>query len=500
LYNKSANLISDLDQGSTWGEIASDLFNYQIIHGFGWSFSFVSIVFSSLLLSASFICALSGAVKIAAIIAGLWNFIVVVISPRTGIVLILALQIWDTALNPEEESGYNWLSPVRVLTALCIVAFIINNLWHSEERIKGVREPLFLFLSFAIVGLIPGIAAEDRFRSLMATSKLLILLGFVWVGIRVLSKPKTIIQAMCIAVIGAGTGSLFILVSGIATRAEAEHRLALAGLGVNTLGVSLGLFIIVAIGLLVFRRSILFVAISSASSLIMMATLLRTGTRSPLVAIPLSLILGSLLVYRKQVHKTLILTIFVSLLIGGVFVWSLKSGFVRGDLRDRILSIFESKTFSENVRLSLWKESLNIYSKNPFGVGPGNEIYAFYKFSTSGRSALESHNTFFSVLIEYNIFGLLIFVIAMMWVAIKIFTIKIKPLKLIAIMIFIYLMFNSMKGSIVGNRLMWQPTMLILIFTEIDMRLHEQACQKQIDNDEVVYSEDIEITAYQGNM
>jgi len=405
----------------------------------------------------------------AAVIAGVWALGVVLVSPRAGVALVLCTEVWDIVSNPETGSGYEWVSVGRVLTILVVASYGLRWLFGRRPRIIAGRRAVLLLTGFVLWGMFTVLWAFDQPMAIWTVIKLVIQLGLLIVGADLLTDRKLLSQVFLMTAVGGVIGGMFMLYGDATVRSTSEFRLAVGGIGINSVAVSVGTAVMAAMGLVMLRRSPLMIAIAIGCTIVLMLVVLRTGTRSVLLGIPIAVVAGAAVGYWRKFHKLLLISVVVGVISGGSLYWASTSDFVRGKLRDRLFSSFETETFESNVRLTLWLEALQFYVRNPLGVGAGNESVAV-ALTRGGYGPLEAHNSFVSVLIEYNVIGLGLFSLAIFFTGWSALRIRDPALRAAATMMFVFAVLQALKGSIQENRLLWLPLMIVLAMAECDMR------------------------------
>ena len=273
---------------------------------------------------------------------------------------------------------------------------------------------------------------------------------------------------LILVVVGTSSAGLFALFGGISLTAGAESRLAVAGAGINSLATSIGVAIVGGIGLFLLTRSILAKLFLGACCIAMMLVSLRAGTRSVLIGVPLSLMFGAVLAYWRKIHKVFMLSLVIAVISFGSLYWASSTGFIRGALQERLFSVFQTRTFEENVRWQIWTEALRLSGENPIGVGAGNEHRAYLQ---GGMTRVrEAHNIFLSVLLQYNVVGLGLFVAGFVLLGAALIRVKEPALRFLAGAFLGFLLFSAFKGTFHETRMFWQPLMLVMIVIEIDFR------------------------------
>jgi len=424
----------------------------------------------------------------ALVLIGIWGVLIVFASPRAGVVLALTLQVWDVALNPAREGGYTWISPGRALPVICLLAYL-RFLVGRKPAVESVKTCILLLFAFVLWALCLITVAQSKILAIVVVLKIFIQIALLLVAVDLLSGRKMLQQTLFLMAIGGVTGGLYALFGGFAIRAAAAERLILPGLGINALANSVGLAIMAAVALLALQRSVVTILVVIFSVIGMLLVVLRMGTRAVVISIPLATMFGMLLGYWKKVHKLFIFSILMAALLGGSLYWALQTGFITGELRERVLSVFVGQTYQTNVRVQLWKDALRIYARKPQGTGPGNEPVAYLAYSTTGN--LESHTVFLSVLVECNVIGLGIFLAAFSALAVAVLRVRDPALRCGAGMILGYCFLIAMATSILETRFFWQPVMLVMVIVETDFRARHTALdgyeEKAVESFETEY-------------
>lgn len=417
---------------------------------------------------------LVGAKTPAAATLGFWAVIVVAISPRAGVVLSLATQTIDVVMNPEAGSGWQWASPTRILMVLTVLSYLARMVMGHRFTFQRTRGTILLFAAFACWSLGSIVWAQAYGVATIAATKIVIQVLLVVVAVDLLADAKAIRQAIVLLAIGCTAGGLVALVSGVAVRSAVDRRLALAGIGVNTFAMSVGFGVVATIALAIQRRTLRVILLATVTTIGMTLVTLRTGTRSVVIGVPLAVACGAVVGYGWRLHKVMLVGFVAALISGGSVFWAVQSGFITGDLRDRVLGTFAEETYVSNVRWELWSDALSISARYPMGVGAGNEPIAFSRHVTA-QGALESHNTFLTALIEYNLVGLCIFVAALVCLMRATLRMRDRSVRTGATMLIAYTLFNAMKVSTLENRVFWQPLLLAMVMIESDFHVYRAA-------------------------
>jgi len=426
----------------------------------------------------------------AALVFGIWVFIVATISPRVGVVIALTIQVWDVVFNPEIGGAFVWISPGRVLTAWCIVAYLRYLLWR-RPNITSVKKSIIMFFVFVLWALVSVIWADYKLRGLWVVTKIFLQVPLLIVAVDLLSGRKVLEQTFILIIIGSVTGGIYSMVGGIAVRAESDVRMELAGALVNELSHSLGTAIMVGFALLILRKSIMAAILAFVGGAAMFLVTLRAGTRGMILYIPASIFFGLLIAYWRQAHKIIFVGITGTLIFAFSMYWAVQSGFISGWLQERMLGTFGTDWIKNNLRLQLWQEAIGIAMRHPLGVGAGGERAVYIAEGTA--KTFYAHNIFLSILIEYNIIGLGIFLAALMFLVRGLLRIRDPALRCGAGMILCFCLLVGMKMTAHESRLFWQPIMLTMMMIETDYRERQMEIQEGLNYEQTADIDEQEV-------
>lgn len=90
------------------------------------------------------------------------------------------------------------------------------------------------------------------------------------------------------------------------------------------------------------------------------------------------------------------------------------------EIENAILSINSRSFSSDNQRLNIFNQSLNIFSGHPLGVGPSNySVFANRLYGESGEP--NPHNSYLTILVEEGLPGIILMMLLLMDLIIKLF-------------------------------------------------------------------------------
>lgn len=407
---------------------------------------------------------------ISAIPIALFVFFIIFVNPEVGIIITFAVQLLDVTFNPSYASGLNWLSPGRILSFISVLSYIFNKLFNPKFSIHKSKYVVWLFICFGIWNIVCIPLSNEMTLGIWTAFKIFVNVGFVFASVDLLSKQKLNIQMLTMIMLGVLLGSI-IIIFGTVTYRVPTGRLAVHGIGIEAIALSIGVGIISTISLIVLNPSKIKIFIGILSIIVMYYVAIQAGTRSVLVGILPSLFLAGIITYWKQLLK-LVNILLITICFSIILYMTLNSHYITGKLSDRVTSIFKTDTYKENVRWVLWKVGLNTYIQNPLGVGPGNEPIYFEKNSQKiGYLHGESHNIFISILIESNPIGLLLYTFAIIILFINCIKIKNSSYRFASLLVLIFVIFQMLKISDQTSRVIWQPLTISMILLETEWNI-----------------------------
>ncbi|MCH8853184.1 MAG: O-antigen ligase family protein, partial [Planctomycetes bacterium] len=319
----------------------------------------------------------AGLMRALAVLWGLWTFGVVMASPRAGIILSLATQVFDVALNPEVGSQWQAISPGRMILLLTVVSYLARVAFGHRPSLRATRGTVWMIVLFLAWCTVSLMWSTHYGLTLMCVGKLSVQLVVLIAAVDLLADRRAIQQTILLLGVGGAAGGLVTLFGGVALRSGADIRMSLQGIGINSFAISVGLGGVAMAALVAQRRTpVVFV---SSVVIVILTTLvaLRTGTRSVIVGAPLAAAAGAAVGYWRKLHKLILLTGLVAVLSGGTLLWAVRVDFIQGKLRDRVLTVFTEQTYETNTRWQLWEQAMDIYLRRPIGYGAGHESFAF---------------------------------------------------------------------------------------------------------------------------
>lgn len=382
------------------------------------------------------------------------------VRPAIGLLITFAIYVPDQIITA--VTGSSMLTPGRILPVLAIAVSV--PLLMKRPVLPLTTRP-YLIALFALVGWYWLMLAFWTSPSAFSYVAQLTLLCIVAIPLIVLFGRPDRAAVICLSQAVAGAmGAAYMLFGGGAKYAGSAVRLTYEGLGINSISIMLGLSIIAALGYMHIGKNKMIIMSMLPVAMFIYAAVLRTGTRSVIWGVPLAIGLAYMIASGRKFYKYWIASAVVIVAVIVIMNVANDRGFIEGRLFERIYLITEDTgVISSNSRYGFWDVALDWYMANPLGAGPGtvNELRAV----TMG-SGSEAHNTFISTLIQVNLIGLLLLSCALVGIGIMAFRIQITDYRILSIALYIYMIMQFSKGSVLQTRLFWYPIVLIVVVIE----------------------------------
>jgi O-antigen ligase len=140
------------------------------------------------------------------------------------------------------------------------------------------------------------------------------------------------------------------------------------------------------------------------SALLIFTALILTFSRGAYLGIIAWLVIGAIYYFWNNLKRK---SLLISVLI--LLSFLLFFGLANNPISQRLRSSFSSEDGSNQGRIAIWSESLNIIIHNPLGVGIGNYPLSV-KPSADYREPIYSHNLFLDIAAETGILNALVFI------------------------------------------------------------------------------------------
>lgn len=388
-------------------------------------------------------------------------------SPRHGLVfsiLFFPIDQLFSGISPDS------MAPGRYLILINVMVILLRKLnGKGFDRTVAMRYllPFFVLIGLGVVSLV---WAYDFRSGVIYLAQLLLLAGWAALSVGYLCDQRSMISvSVGLMVIGAMLSTLLIW-GDVGRLSNQNDRILLEGLGINSIATMFGVIIIVNLSLLYQNKNVVYIGAIIAFSVLIFFAIIKMGTRSAVLAVPLSVAMASFLSEPARFGRNVYRMGLLVMMVVAVFYIAYEQGLMSERLLKRFIGLGEVSTYAEDGRALLAGKALEYaFLDNPIGTGLGNEGMAFsdvrYKVVLG-----ESHNTYLSTLVQLGVLGAVIFLAALMAIFVGIQKIGDLKERLIANSLFLYLAMSLMKASLLQTRLFWIPLTLILVYLEIGRR------------------------------
>jgi len=395
-------------------------------------------------------------------------FTVLVLSlhqPVNGIVLVIAYYTCDQLMI---GLGKGEITPGRYLLLLNILicAGFIFFLRHPQKL--NLAYQFYLYYLLVLLGVLTLFWAENTRSGTIYLVKLSILCLWGRMILPFLSKRNVLEKLSFLMTLTTSIVSVILIFGGVSVTTHSDHRIILEGLGINSIAISIGFVVIFSSVYMAGPAHVIKKIAIILLNVINFLAILKMGTRSVVIGIPLALIIGIVVTDVRFIGRYFVIIVLITGIMGGVLYYSIDHKLITGKLADRFSELNNIESYTENSRVKLANYSFKIISEHPMGTGAGNEVLAFGDFKYK-MALFESHNTFFSTMIQFGILGLSVLCVSWFFLIFQIFLIQNVILRYLSMVTLIFLLIQLLKGSMLQTRLYWIP--LILIFSLIEVGL-----------------------------
>jgi len=326
-------------------------------------------------------------------VAGVVLMITTVVRVEIGLFIMAALIPWQSRTAIVEEG----LTMIRAAGLLVLVGALPRLL-----ALRGPRFPLALKLAIALVvwafsSTLANIRPPVLAGFLVQTPAMIGNIGFAFLIWRFCENRDSQVILFVLILLGTAVACVGAFGTGGAVRIEYWE-----GVTVNRFARGLMLPLFLAPALLKATRSKLAWTVVIGLVLIIVVTLIRTGSRGAVGGVILGAMFFLITVPHSFRRGLPLLVVLALLAYGG---WLAATKFGAGELwQERMTSFAEGQV----TRVHRWYVAAQIAMQNPlFGVGAGHEGYAFAE-SRSGFGYTESHSTLVTSLVVFGVPGLVI--------------------------------------------------------------------------------------------
>lgn len=385
--------------------------------------------------------------------------LVMLASPQLAIYVFLAWQAWDGIFLSEKTAVF---TPAKILAFVVLLSYALHSA-HVRRDARDAHHLLITSFVFAGYGLLLAIVAIAPLATIRYSLQIVVLVLVVWVGIKVIDSPKRIRAAIFWLVVG-GTLAAVAVITGQGSEHYSRGTIA-ENVNPNSiaLALSVSLAAVPALWGLAKRKFDYVICIVCGS--LLMAGMMKTGSRSACGGIFLAYAIGALLIKGHGWAQKITVTIFAILLSAGVFfiVLHLQILDKKSQLRLETMVGMSSDTSTSSGRTGVWLNAMKAYTHMPItGVGYGNTAVAASEFTGNYKDV---HSSIIGPFVEGGIVGFLLFMY-MLWLLFqRIRSIGIPNPGIPAAIMYAYILIASATHTIHFTKWFWIPVLVCLLLS-----------------------------------
>ncbi|MBK9120759.1 MAG: O-antigen ligase family protein [Phycisphaerales bacterium] len=419
-------------------------------------------ILSMLFLPGLFVAGLlyaGGATQPAAVVAGVTVLLTTLIAPEIGIYVYLASAALDQLLLEEEGSI---LTPAKILGPFVLLAYVAHP-GRTRIPILASKPFLFVMLAFGIYGIVTAMFSIAWLASVRYAGQISVQVLIIIVAIHRLSDRDMIARALQFCVAGGLIGGLILVVFGSRSMAFSGATLGPAANPNSTaLALSVPLAVVPAAWAMT-RNRFLRIAIIAAGPIILTG-MMMTGSRSALIAVFGSALLGLAFTRRASAAQRILIPVTAAVVIAATTYFVLGSGVLGERPQERINALLERGVAArEESRYEIWMTAFRTFLSKPWGFGYGNTAFAL-----EARTGvfIDIHSTMLSALVDGGVasFGLFVVGLYLLWRAI--WSIRFGLYGLPATMLFMFTMLSSLTHTIHFSKWFWIPLTICALLAE----------------------------------
>lgn len=435
-----------------------------------------------------------GYLWVALSIVGIVMGIAMFIAPQIAFYTYFAWQALDSVFLSSSEAV---LTPAKAFSFFILIIYILS-FSRIRQRILASKPIIIVMLLFGFIGLMGAPLALSPSTALRYSLQIFVQTLLVIAALHFLDNEKRVYAAFFWCFMSGIFCSVAMIFFGI------SRQLGRATLGEYanpvTTGVALSLALISIAGLWTRKRPKIYYVVYIASSLLILYWMMKTGSRSPLIAIFFGGSLGALLAKGTGVLKKVLIPTIVAVFIA-IAVSYILSLNALDEVSQRRLSVLasgkiegEGKGAGDQSRTFIWKRGFSTYIQyRPVtGFGFGNTGRAILKYRGEYKGI---HSSILEPLMDAGPAGFCLWMYGLFLVFIKIRNIKNARLNVVGMIIFIFTILSLLTHSIHFTKWFWIPLTLCLLVIEQDKREQLQSSNpdelESLDHSEQLYRYDM---------
>lgn len=401
--------------------------------------------------------------RLAAIFTSFFVVFISVKNPACGVATVAAFFSCDQFISgvaPDTFTPGRYLIIINILFGLPL---LFKDLLCKEE--KYVKKQFIFYYFLIFIGGISLFWAPNKVAGFNYIFKIIVLV--LWSRIAFLQLADRNVLASLSGVIAIVTSliAVILIFGGVGRISHSSDRLLLDGLGINSIASSFGFAIVFSSFYFMEEKKLWKKALLVFSTLIIYLAIIRMGTRSIAIGIPIVFCLGVLTFSLKKVIRHVLFSfVFLGIFLTSLFI-AKDHGIISDKLIQRFTGLSKVSTFVNDPRAGLAKYSALYFLNNPIGTGAGNESEVFGDFSYK-IDLFESHNTFISTLVQFGLVGFLVLVVSVAFLFREVMFINDRACRFLCLILTSFFIILILKASLLQTRLYWIP--LTIVFASIE--------------------------------
>jgi hypothetical protein len=390
-------------------------------------------------------------------VMGLFIVISMLASPQLAMYVFLAWQAWDGVFLPSPDAV---LTPAKVMAFVVLLSYLIH-IGRTKASISTARPVLLGSMIFAFYGLLTSIGSIAPLASIRYSLQIVVLVGVVFVGLKVIDTPERIRSALFWLVVGGTLAAIGVL----AGRGSSQYSRGTLSENANPNSVAMALSVSLAAvpALWAFvKNKKFYYGLCIVCGALLMAGMMKTGSRSACGGIFLAYAIGGMLVRGHGWGKKILATGLSVLFSIGVFLYVLHLNVLPEKSQNRLMAMVGmAKDEGESSRVLVWKNAFKTYLNQPvIGVGFGNTAFAQEKYS---GHFLDVHSSFIGPLVDGGIIGLILFLMILWQLFIQVHRIGIPNPGIPCSIMFASLVISCISHTIHFTKWFWIPVLVCVL-------------------------------------
>lgn len=420
------------------------------------------------------LCYLAGVKTIGLVAAGIGFLSASMVAPSIALYAYFAIQALDVGLQSEQIAGF---TPSKALAPFVLLLFL-TRFGARFPRLEISRPLVWAALMLGAFGVLTAPFAIDVRVAAKSGAQIVVQVLLLVVAVKLLAQRVQIHRAFLATVAGGVVAALILVVTG-----GLSSRFSRATLGelANPNSVAHGL----AVSLLAipaawgYTRSALLRLGYFAAAPLIVAGLMKTGSRSALAAVVAAFAIGGLVAKKAGIMRSIAVTAMASLVACASIVVVLHAGLLDPATQQRIEDfVLGRRGDVGEERGYIWRQSLREYARRPLvGFGFGNTAASLEE---SQGTYIDVHSSFVGPFVEGGPIGFTLFLLTLYFTFRLVRSIRQANPGIAAAMIFCMLLMSCLTHTIHFAKWFWIPITFCVLLAE---QTHRERAQAYRDDD-----------------